>query len=342
MSDHWSGPVDSISAICQCRIGRSGYRCEIPCNTGWTGLECASLNCPAGQQCIMSDGTELLVANSSLVQLPCPSGHFCPGNSAPIRCQPGSYCPAPGMSSALPCVAGLFCSGGSQPPQLCPVGSFCPAGSAAPTPCPLNTYCLKEGLSEPMSPVWACPSPSYGLAGILPGQPSTATPVCCPKRPMPPALTADGQCAWAEQNQLAPVIRFYWDQYPDYLSHLALALSRPLQFCTDKWGLACPSIDGTQCVDFEGRFNSQCPNAGFQLRNEPMFTPCIEGTPMGMCGMNWLQDTSVGSGRIQPHFDPSVPAVDVTFQCDTIASTCRSNGTWCMATYDGHPWCMDA
>ncbi|ELR61474.1 hypothetical protein M91_11522, partial [Bos mutus] len=113
--------------------------------------------CPPGHYC----------PRGSAMPQPCPPGTFSPhsklssefpcprGTYRPQRrgtqwsdcspCEPGSYCPLPGLAAASgPCSAGFYCTKGASVPNpsdgttgdLCPLGHFCPQGSPRPTPCP--------------------------------------------------------------------------------------------------------------------------------------------------------------------------------------------------------------
>ena len=82
----------------------------------------------------------------------CPEGHACStGSTAPVRCSPGTYAPAPGrLPTCKVCPAGMFQdASGATACVLCGGGSYCPLASSAELPCPAGTYSNDTGLTKP-------------------------------------------------------------------------------------------------------------------------------------------------------------------------------------------------
>ncbi|KAI4538854.1 hypothetical protein MG293_011121, partial [Ovis ammon polii] len=176
---HYCGQenLTQVSGPCEaghfCPLGTAAPR---PCPAGTYNGQAAQDHCepcPEGFFCPAN--------TSSVLGNQCPAGHYCPASTAfafqfpcpqgtyrPLRggtqwsdcspCEPGFYCPLPGLASVSgPCSAGFYCTQGASVPNpsdgttgdLCPLGHFCPQGSPRPTPCPPGMFCSSEGLSRP-------------------------------------------------------------------------------------------------------------------------------------------------------------------------------------------------
>ena len=89
------------------------------------------------------------------VPMPCPKGNYCPGgNDAPVPCAPGYYCPNDSMTDGILCPEKYYCEEGSINPTPCSTGKICPEGSASQDSCPIGAYC-KDGKE------YACPIGYY-------------------------------------------------------------------------------------------------------------------------------------------------------------------------------------
>jgi hypothetical protein len=140
-----------------------GFRCNsggtagVPCLPGTYGSSpgtCA--NCPGGSY------GKIAGALSAAACKACPAGISCPPGSTTntVICPAGFYCV--GNSGPVACNAGVFCPAGTQFVQnnnaVCPAGMYCPAGSA-PVRCPSGTYSPLTGQST--SACTSCPAGTF-------------------------------------------------------------------------------------------------------------------------------------------------------------------------------------
>ncbi|XP_074158322.1 uncharacterized protein LOC141562243 [Sminthopsis crassicaudata] len=194
-----------------------------PCPQGFFCPENSSSfvanECPAGHYCPP--------ATASASQFPCPRGTYNPQKGSDqvsdcIPCDPGMYCPVPGLAKPYgPCNAGFHCIKGASLPNptdgvtgnLCPAGHTCPQGSPEPVPCPSGSFlpfpgassmkdcqpcpagwfCSQQGLSFPEAACeegWFCP-----IASISGNNPGNLCPIghYCPSGSPEPQLCPSGQ-----------------------------------------------------------------------------------------------------------------------------------------------------
>ncbi|CDJ50229.1 hypothetical protein, conserved [Eimeria brunetti] len=138
-------------------------------------------------------GVTCAVQNGTMVQQPCPAGHYCPRGSAQARrcpestyrgftggaapddcfpCPPGYFCAGSGLlTPSGACQAGFICVGSATTPQptdgvtgyACTVGGYCPVGALQKQPCLGGTYNPSKVGQGPADCV-SCP-PGYYCEG---------------------------------------------------------------------------------------------------------------------------------------------------------------------------------
>ncbi|KFG30653.1 GCC2 and GCC3 domain-containing protein [Toxoplasma gondii p89] len=129
-----------------CRLGASATPDNDPSTCGRDPTSCLpGARCPSGYYC----------PPDSAGAIPCPQGTTGSpeGSSSPTQCTPcppGSYCSGAGASGE--CDPGFFCEARSTVARptsgICPRGHYCGRGSATGTACPSGTYADVEGLAE--------------------------------------------------------------------------------------------------------------------------------------------------------------------------------------------------
>ena len=128
-----------------CQSCPAGFICDTSSTSVSPGL------CPEGQYC-----------QENLPSQECDLGSYrsiTSGTSASscFKCEPGKYCPAPGMNQSPTdsCDAGYYCISSAteakpaiESARICPAGNYCPIGVFAPVPCPVGTYRRELGGEE--------------------------------------------------------------------------------------------------------------------------------------------------------------------------------------------------
>eukprot|EP00698_Gefionella_okellyi_P024136 TRINITY_DN8434_c0_g1_i1.p1 TRINITY_DN8434_c0_g1~~TRINITY_DN8434_c0_g1_i1.p1 ORF type:complete len:1227 (-),score=207.87 TRINITY_DN8434_c0_g1_i1:66-3644(-) len=124
-----------------------------PCATRCGAIGCS---CAAGTYA-PNFGFDALQCNS------CPSGSYCPGDTAVWTCPSGTYNNMTGASAlgdCSTCPAGSYCVSPTSAPVSCPVGFYCVAGATSATPCPAGTYSQLPN-REAATQCFGCPERYY-------------------------------------------------------------------------------------------------------------------------------------------------------------------------------------
>jgi hypothetical protein len=106
----------------------NGYYCATPGLSIPTGL------CKGGYWCVaqLVLGASVPDPTDGTIGAACTAGYFCPpGASAPLICQPGTFCNTTALSAGHPCTPGFYCPTlgmNANPTQQCPTGTYCTAG----------------------------------------------------------------------------------------------------------------------------------------------------------------------------------------------------------------------
>jgi hypothetical protein len=287
-------PAQSNEALSSC------LPCPVNQYCGTTGLSSPTGSCTPGYYCT-GGAASASPPNLGVGGAPCPQGKFCPGNSAPQSCLPGTFANVTGLSACWSCSPGYYCLAEQINPLLCPNGSYCPEGTGTVQPlCPRGTYSPTQGLQN-ASQCLSCPGGQYcaGEGRIAPSGNCSAGYFC-----LSGAYTAAGQGGPAPTclpaaGGVCPT------------GHYCPSGTATPHMCPP--GTFNPSPGATslsQCVACEG--GKACLSHGLSSPTGPCANGyyCVSGsntfTPTdGVMGNICPSGTSCGAGSASPHIcDP--------------------------------------
>ena len=123
---------------------RSGMQCL--CCLPFIFLLHWQLPCPLEHFCPNPSSPKVQCQSGQLCEggntfpLACPPGFFCPTTAMKVKCQPGQFCPE-NATNAIVCLEGFVCSTDATSMLQCSRGSYCNRGSVGEVPCSSGYFC---------------------------------------------------------------------------------------------------------------------------------------------------------------------------------------------------------